>query len=83
MTRAKPKNLVYFPRETVYIRKICSVKLSTLGFEISSFSCLVVASVSQILSHLLWPGSWHVTFETYLSLALIRSPTQKVVYGWI
>ena len=45
------------------------------------YSSSFVASVSQILSHLLWFGGWYVTSEAQLSLALIQSPTQKIGIG--
>ena len=37
--------------------------------------------MSQILSHLLWPGGWHVA--SGIGLTLIRSPTQNVAMGLV
>ena len=59
------KHSVYLLRGNIHIKKICSVKAKKVFWlkKIDSFPPLLVVSVSQILSHLLWSGGWHVTSE--------------------
>ena len=52
------ENLDYFFTGKCLYKKICSVK-ACLKF--STFSCLLVLSMSQILPHLLWLASWYLT----------------------
>ena len=47
--------------ENVYIKKFVVQKLGVFDLKNITFPGLVVAFVSHILSHLLWPGGWHVT----------------------
>ena len=72
MARPESKSLI-----NVYLKKYVAYKLSAFGFKISSFPCLLVVSMSQLLPRSLWPDDWHVTFKTLPILTLIWSPTQK------
>ena len=58
---------IAFCTEKCLYEKICSVKAKGLCLKISSFLGLLVVSMSQILSHLLWPGRWHVILEAQFS----------------